>query len=84
MTKYIFLALAALVAISACGEDHRKPKSASSVGIGYEVEELFTHNGCTVYRFSDKGYHRYFTNCSGATTWNESCGKGCTHEMGVN
>lgn len=32
----------------------------------YEVLELFTKDGCTVYRFRDNGDRHYFTNCSGS------------------
>lgn len=31
----------------------------------YKVEYLFEHEGCKVYRFSDRGYYVYFTNCKG-------------------
>ena len=38
-------------------------------------------DGCTVYRFVDKGTH-YFTRCGGTVTttknYNEYCGKACT------
>ncbi|MEY4903363.1 MAG: hypothetical protein RLZZ292_1178, partial [Bacteroidota bacterium] len=30
----------------------------------YQVEYLFEHDGCKVYRFYD-GYYVYFTNCKG-------------------
>ena len=76
--KYI-LVLMGILSLAACG----KPTETSTrVGRDFVVEKLFTYDGCTVYRFDD-GYRRYFTNCSGSTTWNESCGKNCTREMGV-
>ncbi|WEK37494.1 MAG: DUF4884 domain-containing protein [Candidatus Pseudobacter hemicellulosilyticus] len=31
----------------------------------YTVEYLFTHDGCKVYRFYDRGNYVYFTNCNG-------------------
>jgi hypothetical protein len=31
----------------------------------YEVDYLFEHNGCKVYRFYDRGNYVYFTNCNG-------------------
>ena len=40
----------------------------------YKVETLFTHEGCTVYRFDD-GRTVYYTNCQGSTQ--SSCGKNC-------
>lgn len=29
----------------------------------YNVEYLFEHEGCKVYRFRDEGHYVYFTNC---------------------
>jgi hypothetical protein len=34
----------------------------------YEVEFLFEHEGCKVYRFRDLGNYVYFTNCKGDVT----------------
>ncbi len=34
----------------------------------YQVDYLFEHDGCKVYRFQDKGRYVYFTNCTGETT----------------
>jgi hypothetical protein len=34
----------------------------------YEVDFLFEHDGCKVYRFRDKGNYVYFTNCNGDVT----------------
>ena len=31
----------------------------------YKVEYLFEHEGCKVYRFWDRSYYVYFTNCNG-------------------
>lgn len=42
------------------------------------VSTLFTHEGCTVYRFVDGGRNVYYTNCSGEASTNYNCGKGCT------
>ena len=33
----------------------------------YEVEKLFTYEGCTVYRFLDVRYH-YWTDCRGSVS----------------
>lgn len=40
------------------------------------VDKLFTHDGCSVYRFQDNGYTHYFTNCN-STRYAKSkmCGK---------
>lgn len=34
----------------------------------YNVDYLFEHDGCKVYRFYDKGNYVYFTNCTGRVT----------------
>ena len=34
----------------------------------YQVEYLFEHEGCKVYRFMDMGHYIYFTNCKGDVT----------------
>ena len=34
----------------------------------YQVEYLFEHDGCKVYRFRDDGHYVYFTNCKSDVT----------------
>lgn len=34
----------------------------------YQVDYLFEHDGCKVYRFRDKDNYVYFTNCTGDVT----------------
>ncbi|HAC72194.1 hypothetical protein SDC9_111108 [bioreactor metagenome] len=34
----------------------------------YQVDYLFEHDGCKVYRFYDRGQYVYFTNCQGEVT----------------
>lgn len=34
----------------------------------YNVDYLFEHEGCKVYRFKDKDKYVYFTNCTGNVT----------------
>jgi hypothetical protein len=78
MTKtLIILAVALLVG---CG---KPAETSTSVGREFVVDKLFTHEGCTVYRFTDHGNARYFTNCQGSTNWTEGCGKGCTRQMDI-
>lgn len=52
----------------------------------FEIDKLFTKDGCDVYRFRDAGYPRYFVKCENAqagVSWSESCGKGCTNSVSV-
>lgn len=62
----------------------KKAETSTSAGTEFVVDKLFTHEGCTVYRFSDGGNSRYYTNCQGSTAWTEQCGKGCTRQQGIN
>ena len=74
------ITMASLVLLAGCQSD-RAPEASAAVGVGYQVDRLFTHDGCTVYRFVDSSYNRYFTRCDGAASsevsWSEShqCGK---------
>lgn len=46
----------------------------------YQVVKLFNKDGCSVYQFYDHSNYHYFTNCSGSTSTQHSCGKNCTRE----
>lgn len=64
----------------------------------FQVEMLFEHDGCKMYRFEDAGKYIYYSKCSSEnnedlstqTSWNErkSCGKGCVkyipHQVSTN
>jgi hypothetical protein len=79
--KWIVL-IVAVLAVTGC-DQKGVPETSATVGVGasYTIDKLFKYDGCTVYRFRDAGYNRYFTNCSGSTigTDSESCGKNCTN-----
>lgn len=77
----LLIAVLAVAALTACS---KQAETSTAVGVDFQVDKLFTHEGCTVYRFSDGGHNRYFTNCSGSTNWTESCGKNCTRPMNIN
>ena len=68
------------VVLAGCAKEAER---SASVGREFKVDTLFTHGGCTVYRFTDSGHYRYFTNCRGEASWQESCGKGCSRSMNV-
>ena len=85
MNTKIMLSLAALAMVAGCD---KPAESVAHKGAGFAVERLFTHEGCTVFRFKDGGYNRYFARCDGiaaqsTTTWQESCGRGCTRPVEV-
>lgn len=69
-----------LLLLSGCG--HPEEAVVGTTNSSFKLERLFTHDGCTVYRFFDMSY-RYFTDCRGSVSWEESCGKNCTDEQAV-
>jgi len=76
------LAIIILLTLTGCSG---KPEESTTINGEYTVERLFTHDGCTVYRFRDPG-SRYFTNCQGSTSWSttQNSGKSSTtthHEI---
>lgn len=80
--------IAAIIAVSAILVGCEKPAESTAFrGAGFKVETLFTHEGCTVYRFADVGNFRYYTNCKSGhhntTVWNESCGNGCSRGVEI-
>lgn len=76
----IISAITALILLVGCT---RTPESAVQVNGQFQVDKLFTYEGCTVFRFEDASYFRYYTDCKGTTSGNQSCGKGCTQRTDV-
>jgi hypothetical protein len=74
--------IASMIAVLALVGCTKPAEKSSAVGREFVVETLFTHEGCTVYRFIDGGNHRYFTNCNGSTEWRETHGK-TTRRVGI-
>jgi len=69
--KNIRLILAAsILVMSSCSGSKSIPisKAVAANNTSYEVEYLFEHEGCKVYRFLDTGHYVYFTNCRGTVT----------------
>ena len=64
-----YLPLLALLMLSACAIPHPISKVPAENNKDYNVEYLFEHEGCKVYRFLDHNktgsYYVYFTNCNG-------------------
>ena len=89
--------LGLLAAAPGCGVAPPVATTASSNG-AVDVDELFTHDGCTVYRFSDvrsslvgDNYH-YYVRCrdlpassppQASTFSTRSCGKTCRREEDI-
>ncbi len=75
--------LVAFLSLSAFGCMQPAMQVHGTDNANIEVEQLFTHDGCKVFRFRDGGYH-YFVRCDGATSAQTlspvSCGKGCVRD----
>jgi hypothetical protein len=70
-TKISVKTLFLLVLVIICFSCHtQKPieKAAPQNNPTYEIEYLFEHEGCKIYRFRDNGHYVYFTNCKGDIT----------------
>ncbi len=81
--RLIGVSLVALVC-SACYPAKKPVASTPTNNPNIAVETLFTHDGCTVFRFFDSFYH-YYARCDGAppsatTISSVECGRGCTRE----
>ena len=71
MKLFIIILLSAI--LLSCSND--PIEKISSNNSSFDVYLLFEVDGCKVYRFTDGGRDRYFTNCQGSIGWNESHGK---------
>lgn len=81
MSRFPILATALLaVALTGC---MKRAESTQQVNTEFSVDTLFVKDGCTVYRFSDLGQARYFTNCSGTASWTEGCGENCIRHQAI-
>lgn len=69
-----------LLTICSCSTPGKETMSTNNPN--FNVELLFEHDGCKVYRFSDAGRSRYFSNCQGSISWTDKHGKS-TAEMEV-
>jgi len=68
--------LLVMVFLVSCSEDPISETGTDNPNI--KIDLLFNHNGCSVYRFRDGGYSRYFSDCSGSISSRVYCGKTCT------
>lgn len=73
-----------LLALLLAGCNRSPISTASTDNHEVAVDKLFTHEGCTIFRFSDGGYDHYFADCRGATvSQDHGCGKGCARHEDV-
>lgn len=72
-----------LLAVTGCNKTPIQMSRTQNPDIN--VDLLFEHDGCKVYRFGDGGRSRYFSKCSNksSVSWTETCGKNCRTEQQV-
>ena len=80
MKTHTKIGLAALFVLALAGCT-RTPNGPTNHQGSFEISQLFTNDGCTVYRFYDAGRSVYYTKCEGAASSSaipvQSCGKSC-------
>jgi hypothetical protein len=78
--KANLLAAACAVIVVSCAKPVEQTETNNP---SFSVSKLFTHEGCTVYRFYDFGYYRYYVNCSGSviSSVTERCGDECSRTI---
>ena len=70
------LAVLSLLVVAGC--DRPPLESRVSSNPLYQVDKLFSHDGCTIYRFRDGLHNIYYAVCQDGkvqTSWNQSAGK---------
>jgi len=73
--KKVLLFISIVLIVIACS---KKPlKTEQTENTEFQVELLFIHDGCAVYRFKDAGRYIYYTDCRGKVeySYNVSTGK---------
>ena len=69
MKTFIITSLTAFILIfTSCFSNRPISKDRPANNETYDVEYLFEHDGCKIYRFYDRGYYVYFTNCKSDIT----------------
>lgn len=59
--KIVVIAVLSVVSLNGCEVDAVSTSRTDNADV--QVDKLFTHDGCTVYRFEDYGNHHYFVKC---------------------
>lgn len=84
MKKYLLIPL--LLALISC-QDPISPTFVSQTNNPkVQVDLLFKHDGCTVYRFIDNYIPVYYADCQNhysTTSWEQSCGEDCKRPKSV-
>ena len=51
-----------VLVLGGCAGD-TPPLKKQTTSNGYEVQKLFSNEGCNIYRFEDASHYRYYTTC---------------------
>lgn len=70
----IFIAILIAILVE-CGVQEQGKENTSNPNI--QIDFLFEHDGCRIYRFFDAGKRYFFSDCRGRISGNVSCGKNC-------
>lgn len=75
--------LMAVLALAGCSKDPVASVQTNNQAVS--IDELFTHDGVTVWRFNDAGHYVYFTSppTNVKSSYTQHFGKGCAREVAV-
>lgn len=59
----VIVSCSVLLGADGCTPEKKTPIRTEKKDGNYIVDELFTHKGCTVYRFEDDSEYRYYVVC---------------------
>lgn len=77
-TDRISILIAATLLLAGCAND--AVSTAATDNHQVPVDKLFTHEGCTIYRFDDAGHYHYWADCRGSISSTQTCGRNCTRQ----
>lgn len=68
MKQLLSFAIIAATGFTSCSVNEPLVRAKAQNNNTYQIDYLFEHDGCKVYRFQDDGRYVYFTNCTGDVT----------------
>lgn len=68
MKQLLSFAIIVAIGSTSCSVNEPLVRAKAQNNNTYQIDYLFEHDGCKVYRFQDDGRYVYFTNCTGDVT----------------
>ena len=68
MKQLLSSAIITILVFTSCSINEPLVRAKAQNNNTYQVDYLFEHDGCKVYRFQDDGRFVYFTSCTGDVT----------------